>query len=60
MTGNVSGTHLRNRLVCLYLKKFLCLRRAETTWAPPGNTKGGSIAVPLTSYLTGLESAYDN
>jgi hypothetical protein len=23
----------------------------------PGNTKEGSIAVPLTSYLTGLESA---
>jgi hypothetical protein len=23
----------------------------------PGNTKGGSITVPLTSYLTGLESA---
>jgi hypothetical protein len=22
-----------------------------------GNTKGGSITVPLTSYLTGLESA---
>ncbi len=21
----------------------------------PGNTKGGSITVPLTSYLTGLE-----
>jgi hypothetical protein len=23
----------------------------------PGNTKGGSITVPLTSYLTGLEYA---
>jgi hypothetical protein len=23
--------------------------------ARPGNTKGGSITVPLTSYLTGLE-----
>jgi len=23
----------------------------------PGNTKGGSLTVPLTSYLTGLESA---
>jgi hypothetical protein len=26
-------------------------------WHEPGNTKGGSITVPLTSYLTGLESA---
>jgi len=25
--------------------------------AKPGNTKGGSITVPLTSSLTGLESA---
>ncbi len=25
--------------------------------ASAGNTKGGSITVPLTSYLTGLESA---
>ena len=24
---------------------------------PPGNTEGGSITVPLTSCLTGLESA---
>jgi hypothetical protein len=26
-------------------------------WRRPGNTKGGSITVPLTSCLTGLESA---
>jgi hypothetical protein len=26
-------------------------------WPGPGNTKGGSITVPLTSCLTGLESA---
>ncbi len=26
-------------------------------YAPAGNTKGGSITVPLTSCLTGLESA---
>jgi hypothetical protein len=26
-------------------------------WVNPGNTKGGSITVPLTSCLTGLESA---
>ncbi len=26
-------------------------------WVRPGNTKGGSITVPLTSCLTGLESA---
>jgi hypothetical protein len=26
-------------------------------WVCPGNTKGGSITVPLTSCLTGLESA---
>jgi hypothetical protein len=28
-----------------------------TAFAASGNTKGGSITVPLTSYLTGLESA---
>jgi len=27
------------------------------TWLHPGNTKGGSITVPLTSCLTALESA---
>jgi hypothetical protein len=27
------------------------------TYTPPGNTKGGSITVPLTSCLTGLQSA---
>jgi hypothetical protein len=27
------------------------------TFGPSGNTKGGSITVPLTSCLTGLESA---
>ncbi len=26
-------------------------------WPVPGNTKGGSITVPSTSYMTGLESA---
>jgi hypothetical protein len=26
-------------------------------WVSAGNTKGGSISVPLTSCLTGLESA---
>jgi hypothetical protein len=29
----------------------------ENSNATPGNTKGGSITVPLTSFLTGLESA---
>jgi hypothetical protein len=29
----------------------------SSTMAEPGNTKGGSISVPLTSCLTGLESA---
>ena len=30
---------------------------SSTTKARPGNTKGGSVTVPLTSCLTGLESA---
>jgi hypothetical protein len=30
---------------------------AEKSLVKPGNTKGGSITVPLTSCLTGLESA---
>ncbi len=29
-------------------------------WARPWNTTGGSITVPLTSCLIGLELAYDN
>jgi hypothetical protein len=32
-------------------------RRYKLFWARTGNTKGGSITVPLTSCLTGLESA---
>jgi hypothetical protein len=28
-----------------------------TLLTSPGNTKGGSITVPLTSYLTGLDSS---
>jgi hypothetical protein len=45
-----------------FYKTFLSL--FTTIFAPglnlfdkPGNTKGGSITVPLTSFLTGLESA---
>jgi hypothetical protein len=30
---------------------------AGSEYSEPGNTKGGSITVPLTSCLTGLESA---
>jgi len=33
------------------------LRLTFTIKLYPGNTKGGSITVPLTSHLTGLESA---
>ncbi len=36
---------------------LLCLDEVEKTIAKPGNTKGGSITVLLTSCLTGLESA---
>jgi hypothetical protein len=36
---------LRSKLLCLFIQA--------------GNTKGGSIIVPLTSCLTGLESVYD-
>ncbi len=32
-------------------------RHREKTMVQPGNTKGGSITVPLTSCLTDLESA---
>ncbi len=38
----------------------LCMNREKEVFVgrlEPGNTKGGSIAVPLTSCLTSLESA---
>jgi hypothetical protein len=35
------------------IENHLVMRQSKE----PGNTKGGSITVPLTSYLTGLESA---
>jgi hypothetical protein len=43
------------------LKNFLLAHsipyRNKLEYHCPGNTKGGSITVPLTSCLTGLESA---
>ena len=36
------------------IKLFFCI---ANKWAKSGNTKGGSITVPLTSCLTGLELA---
>ncbi len=39
-------------LYSLHFANF-CPRYAK--WVKPGNTKGGSIAVPLTSCLTGLD-----
>ncbi len=33
------------------------MRKCQTLFPQAGNTKGGSIAVPLTSCLTGLELA---
>jgi len=34
---------------------WLSAKRTFSNELNPGNTKGGSIAVPLTSYLTGLD-----
>jgi hypothetical protein len=36
---------------------FLTVVQYEHAIVRPGNTKGGSITLPLTSCLTGLESA---
>jgi len=43
-------TLLYNEIVVDFAEQHRCLVKA-------GNTKGGSISVPLTSCLTGLESA---
>jgi hypothetical protein len=40
-------------VVCMH-SDFL---QGKTDWANPENTNGGSITIPLTSCLTGLESA---
>ncbi len=38
------------------LLALACIKASIRSWVRPGNTKGGSITVPLTSCLTGLES----
>ncbi len=43
-----------NKIECSTLYKFF---NYPSAIAHGGNTKGGNITVPLTSYLTGLESA---
>ncbi len=50
----------RPQPVVKVLRRFFFIANAveEISWTvDPDNTKGGSIAVPLTSCLTGLESA---
>jgi hypothetical protein len=42
---------------CVPLKSDLAVQQASVWFVEPGNTKGGRITVPLTSCLTGLESA---
>ncbi len=39
------------------IKVFLFITDGDAKYARAGNAKGGSIIVPLTSFLTGLESA---
>jgi len=39
------------------IKRFLFITDGDAKYARAGNAKGGSIIVPLTSCLTGLESA---
>ena len=55
-----------NLLVSLNFKSFLQVMQRNTLRSPivhlsvklqPGNTKGGSITVPLTSSLTGLDQS---
>jgi hypothetical protein len=45
----IVSLHLVTPFISMALPKEQCTR--------PGNTKGGSITLPLTSGLTGLESA---
>ena len=40
-----------------YARKTLMKLTISLWLLKPGNTKGGSITLPLTSYLTGLDSA---
>ncbi len=42
------------------MKHPQCLPWKVGQWVEPGNTKGGSITVPLTSCLTGLDKCFAN
>jgi hypothetical protein len=58
-TNAVKGKVAKNNPICTWMEGaficlFVCLGDIQTP--VPGNTKGGSITVPLTSCLTGLES----
>jgi hypothetical protein len=47
----------RRQIRCRHLDLLEGEYEAARTLVTAGNTKGGSITVPLTSCLTGLESA---
>ena len=47
----------RNKLDRLLMGNIFCLGSYQQVWLQPTNTKGGSITVPLTSCLTGLDQS---
>ncbi len=55
--GYQNQDHLCQESQTSKLRKKFMLLQLSGGFVGPGNTKGGSITVPLTSCLTGLESA---
>jgi hypothetical protein len=47
--------HVHADVGCAYVGRDACVGAGGYAYAYPGNTKGGSISVPLTSCLAGLD-----
>jgi hypothetical protein len=49
--------HIRNETACFFKLSLITYGASEKALQFTGNTKGGTITVPLTSCMTGLRSA---
>ncbi len=66
-TAGFKESNKQSYVISLTVRCFICFQvgyekfapqgMACTVWFNPGNTKGGSITVPLTSCLTGLDES---
>jgi hypothetical protein len=58
----VASIPVKSWFILLFAKKY-SVKKCNNLYlglVTPGNTKGGSITVPLTSCLTDLNQLYDN